>query len=50
MKLMKIMRPVAERRKRIEAALAAVGDSQEVGEADEDTTDTPPALLSFFKL
>ena len=33
---MKIMRPVAERRKRIEAALAAVGDSQEVGEAGAD--------------
>ena len=30
---MKIMRPVAERRKRIEAALAAVGDSADSGDA-----------------
>jgi len=36
---MKIMRPVAERRKRIEAALAAVGDSQDSGDNDAKTGD-----------
>ena len=38
---MKIMRPVAERRKRIEAALAAVSDSQDVGEAGVDAKGEP---------
>jgi hypothetical protein len=36
---MKIMRPVAERRKRIEAALAEVGEAQE----DVKTDGAPPA-------
>jgi len=36
---MKIMRPVAERRKRIEAALAEVGEAQE----DAKTDGAPPA-------